>query len=116
MKNLDTDNIELFEEGTFTHYKTIPVGKYELINDHYYEFFCISPYMNPTFLPLIDKVEPFMLAEGEEVTVAQGKKIFMMEGAITVAGKNYSNINRLKFTSGSKKVTALRKTYGLYIK
>jgi hypothetical protein len=116
MKNLDTNDIVVFEEGAFTHHRTIPAGKYEVINDSYYEFFCVSPYMNPSFVPVINKVEPFVLDEGEEVTVAQGKRIFMMEGAVTIAGKNYTNINRLRFTTGNKKVTALRKTYGLYIK
>lgn len=115
-RNVDTGDIQIIEEGAFDHDRYVPAGRYELINDSYYEFFCFTPFMNTNYLPLIDKLEPFKLMQGDEVTVPQGKRIFMMEGSVTIAGKNYTGVNRLKFITGSKKVTANRTTYGLYIK
>ena len=94
----------------------VPDGRYELINNNYFEMFCFSPYLNSSHLPLHEKFQPFKLMAGEEVTVTMGKRIFMMEGAVTIAGKNYTNVNRLKFTTSNKKVHALRDTYGVYVK
>lgn len=94
----------------------VPDGRYELINNNYFEMFCFSPYLNSSHLPLHDKFEPFKLMEGEEIVVPVGTRIFMMEGAVNIADKNYNNVNRLKFTTANKKVRALRNTYGVYVK
>ena len=120
MRNTETGEEILIPEGSFackTNYDVhLPDGRYEMIIDNYYEVFCFSPYLNAHSLPLHDKFEPFKLLAGEEVTVTAGKRIFMMEGAVTIADKNYTNVNRLKFTTGNKKVRALRDTYGVYVK
>ena len=120
MRNLDINEDILIPEGSFackTMYDVhIPDGRYEVVINNYYEVFCFSPYLNAHSLPLHDKFEPFKLMEGEEVVVPIGKRIFMMEGAINIADKNYTGVNRLKFTTGNKKVRALRNTYGVYVK
>lgn len=120
MRNTDTGEEIYIPEGSFAcvnmYDVSIPDGRYEIVTDHYNEVFCFSPYLNAHSLPLYDKFEPFKLMEGEEVLVPAGKRIFMMEGAINIGDKNYVNVNRLKFTTGNKKVRALRNTYGVYVK
>ena len=120
IRNTDTGENITFPEGSFAingrNDVDIPTGRYEIIVDHYYETFCFSPYLNAHSLPLKDKFEPFKLMEGEEIIVPVGTRIFMMEGAVNIADKNYTNVNRLKFTTASKKVRALRNTYGVYVK
>jgi len=120
LRNTETGEEIIIPEGSFackTMYDVnIPDGRYEIIIDHHSEMFCFSPYLNVDYLPLHDRFEPFKLKAGEEVTVLMGKRIFMMEGAVNIADKNYTNVNRLKFTTGNKKVRALRDTYGVYVK
>ena len=120
LRNTETGEEILIPEGSFackTMYDiNIPDGRYEIVINNYFEVFCFSPYHNSKYLPLHDRFEPFKLKAGEEVTVTVGKRIFMMEGAVIIADKNYTGVNRLKFTTGNKKVRALRDTYGVYVK
>ena len=114
-EKVDTGSTITFEPGDSTLTTILQDGEYRLKNSEYYEFWCISPYLNTDKIPLRNGLTPFKLMAGEEVQILKDSKLFLMEGVLNIGNSNYSGANRIQFTSGNKKVKALTNSYGLIV-
>lgn len=90
-------------------------GEWRLSCDGPGDYMCFTVLGNLEYRPLSEKLVTFKLKSGESVLVPQDKKLFLCMGSVNIEDKNYSGINRIRFTSGDKTVTAVEDSYGFFI-
>lgn len=86
------------------HALTVPVDSHSV---------CLSSELNGGQMP---DVEYFQLQAGEQMKVAVGTKMFLVDGEIEFDGKSAEGTRQLRFTSGDKTVTAKKHSFGLIFK
>lgn len=117
-QNIKTGEKVEVKEGDFYPFDfSLLPGEYNVLFDNDIEHLCISPFTgnNVNYHPLEKKVTPFKLKRGETVLIEQNKRLFLVKGTLQINDKNYSGVNRIKFSSGSKTVKALSDSYGFFI-
>jgi len=117
-ENIKTGEKINVKEGDFYPFD-IPLspGEYKVLIDSDMEHLCISPFThnNMQYHPLEEKISPFKLKSGQSVVIEQNKRLFLVKGLLQIDSKNYSGVNRIKFSSGNKNVKALDDSYGFFI-
>lgn len=92
-----------------------PKGEWRAEFEEDTEVLCISPFMNPSKLPLSDWVTPFILKAGETTALELGTKLFIGVGKLRVDQKSVSSPAQIRFASGGKDVYAEEDTYGFIV-
>jgi hypothetical protein len=125
LRNVDTNEIIPLKVGDVvvgTNYTgntvfdiILPRGDWELSCDGPGDYMCFSILDNQNYRPITDKLIPFKLKSNESVLVPQDKKLFLCKGSINIEDKNYSGVNRIRFTTGNKTVTAVEDSYGFFV-
>jgi len=95
--------------------KPFPQGEWRSSFVEDTEILCISPYLNPSKIPLANYVAPFVLLAQQSVEVPKDAKLFIGSGEIQINERTIAAPTQIRFSSGTKQVTAKQDTYGFYI-
>jgi hypothetical protein len=114
-EHIATGNKILIEPGQIYEPGKWEPGEYKVIFDSDWQYFCVNSVANPEYYPVCPKISLFKLLTNESVEIEQGKKLFLATGSLNIGDKNYSGINRIRFTTGNKTVTAVEDSYGFFV-
>jgi hypothetical protein len=92
-----------------------PKGEWRAEFEEDTEVLCVSPFMNPSNLPLSNWLTPFVLKAGETTTLELGTKLFIGVGKLRVDEKLFLSPAQIRFSSGGKAVSAEEDTYGFIV-
>lgn len=114
--DIETGSVDRHERGWCNLVNPLHVGMYEfsVIEDSVY--ICFSPVANQTRTPAIPALEYFALENGQSRELAQGTKLYLLDGVLNIAGKEIPSMRQINLASGSKTVTAIGSCLGYIFK
>jgi hypothetical protein len=115
IKNIKTNQIMNFVVGDNAFDTPFDEGEWEILTNEPFEYVCFSPLLNPDKYPIREKLTPFRLLSGQYMEIMKGKKLFLAVGQISVDDKKFTGVDRIKFTTENKTVTALEDSYGFFV-
>ena len=115
-KHIRTGEVETHEAGWCNLVRKPEAGIYEfnVIEDS--DQICFSPILNRKKVPVIPALDFFNLSNGESCTLAQGTKLYLVDGQLNIEGNVVPSMRQINISSENKFVTAVGNCYGLIFK
>jgi len=114
--NLDNKEVDRHERGWCNLVRPLQAGMYEFAVVEDSEYICFSPRVNKDRTPAIPALEYFALENGQSRELAQGTKLYLLDGVLNIAGKEIPSMRQINLASGSKTVTAIGSCLGYIFK
>lgn len=74
--------------------------------------FCINALTNTTKGSTVPNTTYFGLKAGQKTTLANGTKLFLVDGSLSINGTAFDGTRQIKISTGDKEVEALQDSYG----
>jgi hypothetical protein len=111
-----TGKVDRHERGWCNLVRPLSVGMYEFAVIEDSEYICLSPRANHERTPVTPELEYFALESGESCELPQGTKLYLLDGALDVAGRDVPAMRQIHLASGRHKVTAKGSCLGYIFK
>lgn len=115
-KNTETGEVKLHEPGwcNLVHKPAAGTYEFDVLEDS--EQICFSPTVNSDRVPTIPQLEFFELSDGDSCELAQGTKLYLVSGNLSVAGKTIQSMRQVRIASGDQTVSAVGRCLGFIFK
>lgn len=111
-----TGEVDRHERGWCNLVQSLHVGMYEFAVVEDSEYICFSPLVNQYRKPVIPDLEYFALESGQSCELPKGTKLYLLDGALKIAGKDIPAMRQISLASGSQVVTAISSCLGYIFK
>lgn len=94
----------------------LPVGSWRTLIPEDIQVVCYSPFVNHTMLPLVEHLEPVVLAANDSRMMPHMTQFFLAAGSIQANDKKITGPNQVCFKTSDTNITALDSVYGFIVK